>query len=202
MAASPAPSATLTHAMRGCLLLLALPILPACIPEEPVVAPVTEEAPPPAERVVVSSVTVRSRGDGSSHHVGATRASDADRVRPDPVFFRLGAGYGAVGAIDLGPCRDKGLDPGYVHIHVTFDGAGTVAHASVESPTPPPPEALACISERLKAAAVPAFEGGDVTLSKSLFVTDGVAQEGRGPEIFVDGEPKSASGARGLTLLP
>jgi hypothetical protein len=58
-----------------------------------------------------------------------------------------------------------------------------VAHASVESPTPPPPAALACISERLQAAAVPAFEGGDVTLSKSLYVVS----DGRPPEVFVEG---------------
>jgi hypothetical protein len=117
-------------------------------------------------------------------------------VRPDPVFFRIGAGYGAVGQVDLSACRERGLDPGYVHIHVTFGGGGRVAGATVESPNQPPPDALTCIGEKLEAASVPAFEGGDVTLSKSLFVADGNEQ---GQEIEVKAKPPPAGK---LTLAP
>jgi len=90
--------------------------------------------------------------------------------RPDPVFFRLGAGYGALGQVDLAPCRDHGLPRGYVHVRVTFRTDGRVAHAALQSDVLPPAEALACVGERLELASVPAFEGGDVTLSKSFFV--------------------------------
>jgi hypothetical protein len=174
--------------MRTAYLLLALPFATACIgePPPPPVTPVAD-APPPAEHVVVSAVEMTgSPRSGETASARAPRASDADRVRPDPVFFRIGAGYGAVGRVDLAPCRERGLDTGYVHMRVTFAGNGTVAHAAIESPTPPPPDALACIGEQLQAAAVPAFEGGDVTLSKSLFVV-GTAGP---PEVFVkEGAP-------------
>jgi hypothetical protein len=169
-----------------------LPFAVGCMPQQPPVSlPVAEEAPPPAERVVASIVTMPSPG---SARPAAAPASDADRVRPDPRFFLIGAGYGAVGQVDLTPCRDRGLDPGYVHMHVTFGGVGVVAHAIVESPVQPSPDALACIGERLQAASVPAFEGGDVTLSKSIFVAAGTV----GPEIFVKGEGPS----RQLTMAP
>ncbi len=97
--------------------------------------------------------------------------SPADRPRPDPVPFRLGAGRGALGRLDLEPCREQGLPQGYLHVRVTFRHNGHVVHAAVESPAAPPNEALACIGEQLQAMAmVPAFDGGDVTISKSYFV--------------------------------
>jgi hypothetical protein len=118
-------------------------------------------------------------------------------VRPAPVFFRLGAGYGAVGQVDLGPCRAKGLDTGYLRMRVTFAGDGTVAHATVESPTPPPPAALACVSEQLRTASVPSFEGGDVTLSKSLYVeSDGTPQPPTSPDLYVRGEEGHKTASR------
>ena len=167
------------------VIVLSFPLAAGCLPEEPpAVYAEAEETPPPAEPRVVSSVAMQPAVAG---RVLAPRASDADRVRPAPVFFRLGAGYGAVGRVDLGPCRERGLDPGYVRMRVTFAGNGSVAHATVESPTPPPPDAIACISERLQAASVPSFEGGEVTLSKSVFVV-----EGRGGDVLVQGEPAQA----------
>jgi hypothetical protein len=159
-----------------------------------------EEAPPPREPTVVSSVAMaRAHRGGSAGAVadGVPRASDADRVRPAPVFFRLGAGYGAVGQVDLGPCRERGLDTGYVHMRVTFAGDGTVARATVESPTPPPPAALTCISEQLRAASVPAFEGGDVTLSKSLYVeSDGTTVPADAPDMYVRREDGHKTASR------
>jgi hypothetical protein len=103
--------------------------------------------------------------------VAAMRVSDSYRARRYPAFFQLGVGYGAVGRIALTSCREMGLDPGYVHMHVTFGVNGAVSRAVVESPTRPSPEALGCIGRQLEAIAVPVFEGGDVTLSKSLYLT-------------------------------
>jgi hypothetical protein len=164
-------------------LLLCLSV--GCLPEEPPAAYAeADEAPsPPPEPRVVSPVAV-------AHPLLRQQPpSDADRVRPEPVFFRIGAGYGAVGHVDLGPCRERGLDPGYVRMRVTFAGDGTVAHATVESPTPPPPDALACIGERLRAAQVPAFQGGDFTLSKSVFVVS----DGPASPVYVERDPAAAS---------
>jgi hypothetical protein len=161
-----------------------------CMPEEeaPVRAPVAEEAPHRIEHVVVSKLVmvgsdVGNVGDhGTPSRDVATSASGIDRARPDPVFFHLGAGYGAIGQVDLTPCHGRGLDAGYVRLRVTFGGAGTVVRALVESPTQPPPEALACVAERVESASVPSFQGDDVTLSKSIFV----APAGQGPELFVN----------------
>jgi len=91
-------------------------------------------------------------------------------VAPDPILFRLGAGYGALGHVDLAPCRDQGLPQGYLRLRVTFRASGRVVRAAVETPVAPPAEALTCIGEQLEMAMVPLFEGGDVTLSKSFFV--------------------------------
>jgi hypothetical protein len=93
-----------------------------------------------------------------------------DRPRPDPVFFHLGAGYGALGRVDVLPCRDRGLPAGYLRIRATFRPSGRVAHAAVESPEQPPEDALTCIGERLQATTVPPFDGGDVTLSRIYFI--------------------------------
>jgi hypothetical protein len=90
--------------------------------------------------------------------------------RSEPVLFRLGAGYGALGQVDFAPCREQGLDKGYLHMRVTFRHSGRVVHAIVERTAPPPEEAMHCIAEQLQAAAVPTFDGEDVTLSKSYYV--------------------------------
>lgn len=88
----------------------------------------------------------------------------------EPVLFRLGAGLGALGHIDLEPCREEGLPPGYVHMHLTFAHTGRVVKAAVETPVAPPAEALACIGEQVEATLVPGFDGGNVMLSKSFYV--------------------------------
>lgn len=171
-------------------MLVAVSAAAGCMPEEevPVRAPVAAEAPRRTERIVVSKLVmvgsdVGNVGDhGNPSRDVAMRASDTDRARPDPAFFHLGAGYGAIGQVDLGPCHDRGLDAGYVRLRVTFGGAGTVVRALVESPTQPSPEALACVAERVESASVPSFQGDDVTLSKSIFVTPA----GQGPDLFVN----------------
>jgi hypothetical protein len=55
-------------------------------------------------------------------------------------------------------------------MHLTFRGTGRVVRAAVETPLAPPPEALACIGDQIQATMVPVFDGGDVNLSKSVFV--------------------------------
>jgi hypothetical protein len=143
----------------------------------------TEAAP----QVVVADVNMAGMaGDDSSatatpRPAAALRASGADHPSPEPVLFRLGAGYGALGRIDLEPCRDYGLPSGYLRMRVTFRHTGAVAHATVESEAQPSPEVLACIGERLQGAVVPGFDGSDVTLSKSFYV----APDGRSPAVLV-----------------
>ena len=128
---------------------------------------------PAADPVVVRDVIVSYEGAGEED--GATIASplppsSRDHPPPDPVPFRIGAGHGALGHLDLTTCRDQGLQRGYLHMRVTFRHSGHIVHAAVEAPAPPPPEALECIGEQLEVAMVPVFDGGDVTLSRSYFV--------------------------------
>jgi len=154
-----------------------------CMIHEPFEEPAMAESAPPAQPpVVVANVRVAQRGAADARpQLGP---SDADRPRPEPVFFHIGAGYGALGQVDLGPCRELGLTTGYLRMRVTFSGTGGVARATVESPAQPPPEALSCVGERLQLAMVPAFEGGDVTLSRSVFLES----DTQGPAVIVDGE--------------
>jgi|HubBroStandDraft_1064217.scaffolds.fasta_scaffold03588_10 hypothetical protein len=167
------------------LMLLVLPAAAGCLPEKEVAvrAPAAEAVPHRTEHVVVSSLVMVGSGPSNDAERAALPRSVAAPTS-DPVFFHLGAGYGAIGQVDLAPCHNRGLDTGYVRVRVTFGGAGTVVGATVESLTQPSPEALACIAERVEGASVPTFQGGDVTLSKSIFV----APAGQGPEFFVNGD--------------
>lgn len=141
-----------------------------------IVAPVESTEDPPVEPHETRIVQVP--GDEPGEELGAEPTQAAVSVSvstavpgfADPVFFRIGAGYGALGQVDLHSCREQGLPAGYVHMRVTFRDTGQVVRASVESPTAPPPDALVCIGEQLRLAMVPRFEGGEVTLSRSFFV--------------------------------
>jgi hypothetical protein len=128
-----------------------------------------EAAPEPGE---VREVDVASDvpSEEASEPVASVPITSTVRRRAEPLLFHLGAGYGALGQLDLAACRDHGLKAGYLHVRVTFRNSGHVVRAAVQSPVPPPAEALACIGEQLEVAMVPVFEGDDVTLSKSIFI--------------------------------
>jgi hypothetical protein len=135
-----------------------------------------DPTPPTAPEVTVTRDVVIGGDDAPNEAPPPASApavlvlSNIPLAQRDPVLFRLGAGLGALGHIDLNPCRGQGLPPGYVHMHLTFRGTGRVVRAAVETPAVPPPEALACIGDQVEATMVPVFEGGDVNLSKSFFV--------------------------------
>jgi hypothetical protein len=130
---------------------------------------------PPAEPVVQREVTMRwQHADEAPAPVLA--ASPRDRPRPDPIPFRIGAGHGALGSIDLAPCREQGLPPGYLAMRVTFHRDGRVARAVVEGPVPPPEEALECVAEQIEGATVPVFDGRDASLTKRFFVQPGATE--------------------------
>jgi hypothetical protein len=116
----------------------------------------------------------------------ALPASERDRPHPDPVAFRLGAGYGTLGRVDVARCLALGLPAGYMRMRVTFRPNGHVVHAAVQSEVAPSHEALACIGNQLTAAIVPPFDGDDVTLSRVVFVSaGGVENRDEVPEIYV-----------------
>jgi hypothetical protein len=139
----------------------------------------TPPAPPQVtvSRDVVIGEDTEDDGDGAEAPPPASTRNDlvwskVPLVAVDrPKFFLLGAGLGALGHIDLNPCRDHGLSSGYVHMHLTFHAmTGRVVRAAIETPVAPPAEALSCIGEQVEATRVPQFEGGDVNLSRSFYV--------------------------------
>jgi hypothetical protein len=137
--------------------------------------PSNDESPPaPAElREVILDPddSARETPPSSEAPAPAAVATPPMQMMPlEPMLFRIGAGYGALGRLDLATCREKGLPQGYLHVRVTFRHSGRVVRAAVESPVAPPREALDCIGEQLEIAMVPVFDGSDVTLSKSFFV--------------------------------
>lgn len=145
-----------------------------CLHEEAMYYPAPADRPDDAIREATTErdVVVTSGGPEQESPDGVVATAPALRalVPPDPVLFRLGAGYGALGQVDFAPCREQGLGKGYLHMRVTFRHSGHVVRATVERPAPPPDEALQCIAEQLQLAMVPIFDGDDVTLSKSYFV--------------------------------
>lgn len=161
-----APLLVLLFPVTGCVHEAAIDFeSPADRPDDAVVEPTTERA------VDVSSEGA-SESEEEAPDVVVAPPTPAARplIPPDPVLFRIGAGYGALGQVDFAPCREQGLDKGYLHVRVTFRHNGRIVHAIVERPAPPPDEALHCIAEQLQVAMVPVFDGEDVTLSKSYFV--------------------------------
>jgi hypothetical protein len=160
---------------------------------------VTQVAQPPAAPVFRRDISVAEAPSEPAPAV-ALAASPKDRPPPDPIPFRIGAGHGALGRVNLGACREQGLDPGYLRLRVTFQPSGRVAHASVESPAPPPQEALDCIGGQLQEAFVPAFDGRDATLSRSFFVAPG-ASEVEPDDVIVreHGSPPSPKSVGDLT---
>jgi hypothetical protein len=100
----------------------------------------------------------------------AIPVSELDRPRPDPVFFALGAGHGALGQVDVDGCGERGIPPGYLRMRVTFRPSGHISRAVVMTESPPTKEALDCIGEKLRVMSVPSFDGENVTLSREYFV--------------------------------
>jgi hypothetical protein len=137
-----------------------------------VLYPDATAAEPPAEPYETRSLELTYDDPDDEASEPAVEASSAPLapLAPDATLFHIGAGYGALGRIDLALCRDEGLQTGYLHLRATFRVDGRVVRAVVESRLGPPPDALACIGEQLKMAVVPVFSGGDVTLSRSFFV--------------------------------
>jgi hypothetical protein len=168
------------------------------------VSPLAESSA--AEPVVRRDVTVawqgKEAGEGAESPVSPVlSASPSDRPPPDPIPFRIGAGHGALGNIDLAPCRGQGLQSGYLRMRVTFRRDGRVVHAAVESPAPPPDEALSCIAERLEAASVPVFDGRDASLTRRFFVEPRDAEDEPGDTVVrKGGAPPRRKGDDGTGL--
>jgi hypothetical protein len=131
---------------------------------EVVELPVYEPAAEPTETRIVEVPS-----DDSDVEAAEPVAAPRRRGTSDPLFFSLGAGYGALGLIELASCQQRGL-AGYVRVHVTFNANGHVTRAAAESRVAPPPDALSCIGQQLSLVTVPVFEGGEVTLSRTFFV--------------------------------
>jgi hypothetical protein len=129
-----------------------------------------DTADPPEAPAQARSVELQYGGEDDTADVVAQAPEPPQSKRRDPVPFHIGAGYGALGHVDLHSCRDQGLQAGYLRMHVTFRDDGRIVRAAVEAGDAPPDEALACIGQQLKMAMVPAFDGDDVSLSKSFFV--------------------------------
>lgn len=157
---------------------------------------------PSAEPVVQTDVTVRwERADPQAPEGSVLAASPRDRPRPDPIPFRIGAGHGTLGRIDLAPCREQGLPGGYLRMRVTFRHDGRVAHAVVEGPVPPPEEALDCVAQQIEDATVPRFDGRDASLTKRFFVEPGPAEGPPEDTVVRKGTPsrRKALDASGLS---
>jgi hypothetical protein len=165
--------ATTEHVRRAATSIALLLLVSGCVHLEATagLTPEPERSADDSSPAIVRDVEVTyDDSEGESPEPTAAISPRRDRPPPDPVLFSLGAGHGALGRVDLGPCRQEGLPPGYVHLRVTFRRSGRVVRAAVSTPAEPPSEALACIGEQLEVALVPVFDGDDVTLSKSFFV--------------------------------
>ena len=154
-----------------------------------------------AEPVVQRDVTVRwERADPQTPAGPVLAASPRDRPRPDPIPFRIGAGHGALGTIDLAPCREQGLPGGYLRMRVAFRHDGHVAHAVIEGPVLPPQEALDCVAAQIEDTTVPPFDGRDASLTRRFFVAPGDTQAEPEDTVVRKGTPSRRKAIDGAGL--
>jgi hypothetical protein len=154
--------------LLGSLLLLAAT---GCVHEQlAVVETDVDDSARVAEPIEARQITVDTEQAPSA--APPSRTPD-ERLLPDPIPFKMGAGYGALALVDLAPCREHGLRPGYVRVHATFTHLGYIVRATVESTAAPPAPALDCIADQLRQVGVPEFDASSASLSKSYFVQAG-----------------------------
>jgi hypothetical protein len=128
-----------------------------------------------AQQDLPSSEAIEIDYDGSDaptpmRLAAAIPASELDRPHPEPVFFALGAGHGALGQVDVDGCGERGIPPGYLRMRATFRPSGHISRAVVMTESPPTQEALDCIADKLRVMRVPAFDGDNISLSRTYFV--------------------------------
>ena len=73
-------------------------------------------------------------------------------------------------AVDLEPCAARGAPHGHGHARVVFAQQGNVTEVTIDAPEGLPPDAVACIGERLGRATVPPFDGSDVAAGITFHV--------------------------------
>jgi hypothetical protein len=99
-------------------------------------------------------------------------ASEADRRVERRTPFALAATYGALGHVDLEPCKAQGLAAGYGHVVLAFANDGTPAGVGVDLPARSAPRAHACVEKAFGALRVAAFDGSPVKVRRAFFVMD------------------------------
>lgn len=166
MPASHAATSLILVAAAGCL---PAPAAPAAGQERP--EPVPEALV--EYQITVATPTPSPATAAEPPAPPETAAAGFPSSMADPVPFQIGAGYAALGRVDLDDCRESGLQAGYVRVRATFTRVGYVVRASVASSAAPPPRALDCIADRLRQTGVPSFDGGEARLSKTYFVEPG-----------------------------
>jgi hypothetical protein len=102
---------------------------------------------------------------------GRTPPPAIDTTPPPPRLFDATKALTALRAIDGSTCAPPGMHAFFrVHVRVTFESSGHVRDVLVDRPGPLSPATLECVIDRIKAAAVDAFDGNAVTTSMSLDV--------------------------------
>ena len=103
------------------------------------------------------------------HDAGAP--SDPVVTPVEHKLFNAAGAAAALGKIDVNACRNAGGFHGAGHIKVTFEPAGTVSKAEIDTPaTAANTSAGACVVKAFMAARVGAYEGSPVTVGKSFNV--------------------------------
>jgi hypothetical protein len=94
------------------------------------------------------------------------------RVPPAlPKPFDLGGAYGAIGRVDLSPCKDAGLEPGYGRVTLDFTVDGAVGSVALDMPPSSSAAGRSCVESAYRTVHVPAFAGDQLaTVRRDFFV--------------------------------
>lgn len=82
--------------------------------------------------------------------------------------FDRGAAAAALGGVNVATCKKPDGPSGSGHVKVTFAPSGNVSTAEVDSPPFAGTGVGGCIAGKFRAAHIPAFAGGPVTVGKSF----------------------------------
>lgn len=84
--------------------------------------------------------------------------------------FDRGAASGAIGNVNVQSCKKPDGPTGSGHVKITFSPDGSVSSAVVDSGPFPGTPVGGCIAGKFRAARVPAFSGGPVSVGKSFTI--------------------------------
>ena len=101
---------------------------------------------------------------------GDTSAAAPAAQAQSSASFDKGAALAALGSVNVASCKKPDGPTGSGHIKITFAPSGNVSSAVVDNAPFAGSAVGGCVAGKFRAAHIPAFGGGPVTVGKSFTI--------------------------------